>query len=213
MTGRGGWPLSVWLTPEGAPFYGGTYFPDRAPLRHALLPAGAAGPRGGMGRAPGGARGSGRTTRREHARLEPGHPRSRADRLPQAAILHGRTLKTLGSSFDPVHGGWGSAPKFPQPMLIESSSHAARRSSPTRRCGRRSTKTLDAMAAGGIYRPPGRRLPPLLHGRRMAGAPLREDALRQRPPGPLLPARLAALGEGALPAGMSRRLWTTCCAT
>ena len=30
LTGRGGWPLSVWLTPEGAPFYGGTYFPDHA---------------------------------------------------------------------------------------------------------------------------------------------------------------------------------------
>ena len=30
LTGGGGWPLSVWLTPEGAPFYGGTYFPDRA---------------------------------------------------------------------------------------------------------------------------------------------------------------------------------------
>ena len=45
MTGHGGWPLNVFLTPEQLPFYGGTYFPPRAAPRHARLDAGAAGDR------------------------------------------------------------------------------------------------------------------------------------------------------------------------
>ena len=52
---------------------------------------------------------------------------------------------------------------------------------------------------GRHLRPPGRRLPSLLHRRLLAGAPLREDALRQRPARPLLPARLAATGQAPLP--------------
>ena len=40
MTGQGGWPMSVFLTPDGKPFYGGTYFPDAAAPRDAGLPAG-----------------------------------------------------------------------------------------------------------------------------------------------------------------------------
>ena len=45
MTGRGGWPLNVFLTPEQLPFYGGTYFPPEPRARHAGLDAGAAGDR------------------------------------------------------------------------------------------------------------------------------------------------------------------------
>ena len=38
MTGHGGWPMTVWLTPDGQPFYGGTYFPPGGPGRDAGLP-------------------------------------------------------------------------------------------------------------------------------------------------------------------------------
>ena len=41
MTGSGGWPMSVFLTPEGRPFYAATYFPDDPAVRHAFIPAGA----------------------------------------------------------------------------------------------------------------------------------------------------------------------------
>ena len=51
MTGRGGWPMTVFLTPDGRPFYGGTYFPPSR-ARHAQLPAGAAGGRRGVAGAP-----------------------------------------------------------------------------------------------------------------------------------------------------------------
>ena len=44
LTGHGGWPLSVFLTPDLKPFYGGTYFPPRRPGRPAGIPPPAAGP-------------------------------------------------------------------------------------------------------------------------------------------------------------------------
>ena len=59
--------------------------------------------------------------------------------------------------------------------------------------------TLEAMARGRHLRPAGRRLPPLLGRRRLARAPLREDALRQRPAGPRLPPRLAGHGNDLFP--------------
>jgi uncharacterized protein YyaL (SSP411 family) len=60
MTGQGGWPMSVWLTPDGKPFHGGTYYPKDAAPRPARLPPGVAGPgRGvaGAARRRGGQRG------------------------------------------------------------------------------------------------------------------------------------------------------------
>ena len=44
MTGHGGWPMTVFLTPDGVPFYGGTYFPKRRPTRHAVVHAHSARP-------------------------------------------------------------------------------------------------------------------------------------------------------------------------
>jgi uncharacterized protein YyaL (SSP411 family) len=157
MTGGGGWPLSVWLTPEGAPFYGGTYFPDRArygvPSFRQVLTALA----------------QAWDTRRddllEHAtRLvdhlvtasEPVH-RSSFSAAPSGegsatdvATLHERALAGISATFDPVEGGWGPAPKFPQPALIEYllTWHAL---VPTPALWAQVEKTLDAMAAGGIY--------------------------------------------------------------
>ena len=162
-----------------------------APLRHALVPAGAAGHRGGMGRAPGRAgesaqRSCSTCARAAGARRQPRpEPQETAPRSHRSAAcrdhpLHGRTLQTISASFDPVHGGWGGAPKFPQPVLIDYLL-ARQALEPDPAMWTQIEKTLDAMAAGRHLRPPGWRLPPLFHRRRMAGAPLREDALRQRP--------------------------------
>ena len=149
LTGGGGWPLSVWLTPEGAPFYGGTYFPERArygmPSFKQVLQALAEAWAGRREELEGAA---GRLV--ESMRDSSRRPAHRADDSSQAAILHGRTLKTISSSFDPVHGGWGSAPKFPQPVLID---HLLTRQAlePDPAMWTQIEKTLDAMAAGGIF--------------------------------------------------------------
>jgi uncharacterized protein YyaL (SSP411 family) len=115
MTGQGGWPMSVFLSPEGEPFYGGTYFPpDRRqglPAFKELLLAIA---------------GSWRTDRE---RLLAGG-KQLATRLAQAPALAGgqpgirpelldRAAEALFRDYDWRNGGWGRAPKFPQPMAIE----------------------------------------------------------------------------------------------
>ncbi|MDQ3938042.1 MAG: thioredoxin domain-containing protein, partial [Chloroflexota bacterium] len=150
MTGQGGWPMSVFLTPSGRPFYGGTYFPDQP--RHGMpsfrqVLAGVleawrerrsdveqAGARlveaiGRQAEAP---------AAQEPAAQEP------AGWMLDAAVA------ALESSFDTRHGGWGGAPKFPQPMTIEFllGEHARTGDQRPLAIARRS---LDAMAAGGIY--------------------------------------------------------------
>jgi len=113
MTGRGGWPMTVWLTPDGRPFYAGTYFP--AEDRHGLP--------------------SFRNVMRavssawEHKRDE---VLTQSDRLTDAinrsipvseAVPDVETLATayesLAASFDPINGGFGTAPKFPQQPVLE----------------------------------------------------------------------------------------------
>ena len=83
--------------------------------------------------------------------------------------------------------------------------HGARRAAPPRRArgrprgpARACELALDRMRAGRHLGPPARRLPPLLDRRALARAPLREDALRQRPPAPALRRRLPRLRQGAL---------------
>ncbi len=157
MTGGGGWPLNVWLTPQGAPFYGGTYFPDRArygmPSFRQVLAALA----------------QTWETRRdellEHATRLVEHmatasaAETRSSTLvglsPEEAgtrstALHERALAGISATFDPVDGGWGQAPKFPQPVLIEYllAQHAL---APKPSLWAQVEKTLDAMAEGGIY--------------------------------------------------------------
>ena len=149
MTGQGGWPMSVFLTPEGRPFYGGTYFPDT--------------PRHGMPsfrQVLEGVRQAWTTQRtdveRSGARLvealvEAQSPGSggAATGLPAREVLDG-ALAGIVASFDRVHGGWGRAPKFPQPMTIEFllRRHAATGDETPLEVALRS---LAAMGAGGIH--------------------------------------------------------------
>jgi uncharacterized protein YyaL (SSP411 family) len=139
MTGRGGWPLNAFATPEQAPFFAGTYFPPESrgglPSWSMVLEAVAkawderrdeirAGGDRIVERLSGG------------ARLEPSSEPLRAATLDAAA-------ESLRGVYDPANGGFGGAPKFPPASVVEFL------------LGRGETEmslhTLRAMAAGGIY--------------------------------------------------------------
>ena len=147
MTGRGGWPLNVFLTPELKPFFGGTYFPPSA--------------RWGQ---PGWIELLKRiaelwSTRRKDiesdaARLTAEvsrHVSAEADerRRPAADALDA-ALAAFRGAFDPEHAGFGGAPKFPMPA---NQRFLLRRAARTGDAGARAmaVETLRAMARGGIF--------------------------------------------------------------
>jgi uncharacterized protein YyaL (SSP411 family) len=146
LTGSGGWPMSVFLDPDGRPFFGGTYFPDTP--RHGMpsfrqvlegIRQAWTSQRAGIGEAAG---------TLVNAIAEQQRPASAAGGLPSPDVL-GAAAEALAASFDAVHGGWGRAPKFPQPMAVELllRRHVATGDARWLALARRS---LDAMAAGGI---------------------------------------------------------------
>jgi uncharacterized protein YyaL (SSP411 family) len=143
MTGGGGWPMSVFLTPEGRPFYGGTYFPNR--------------PSHGLPSFQQVLQGIDQAWREQRGELEEAGQRLVGQLAAQAANTAGpapgpdlldTAVALLERSFDAANGGWGGAPKFPQPMTIEFLLRRAaagdRRALPLAR------RTLDRMADGGI---------------------------------------------------------------
>ncbi|HSK34364.1 MAG TPA: thioredoxin domain-containing protein [Propionicimonas sp.] len=140
LTGSGGWPMTVFLTPEGLPFFAGTYYP---PVRTGGMPSFAE-----------------VVTAIDTAWRQ---RRDEADASATAIAAHladafaptpasspkvdvWGTLDRLSAEFDPIHGGFGTAPKFPAPLLVDAllvkgepgSLDVAQR-------------TLDAMARGGIH--------------------------------------------------------------
>jgi uncharacterized protein YyaL (SSP411 family) len=147
MTGQGGWPMSVFLTPEGRPFFGGTYFPDTP--RHGMpsFRQVLEGVRRAWSEDRAGVEGAG--SRLVEALGEAQRTGPASGGLPPAEVLAGASAGIV-ASFDADHGGWGSAPKFPQPMTIEFllRRHAATGDARALEVARRS---LDAMAAGGIH--------------------------------------------------------------
>jgi uncharacterized protein YyaL (SSP411 family) len=146
LTGHGGWPLTVFLTPEGKPFYGGTYFPPTPrlgmPSFRQVLEA---------------VREAWRNRRQlveqQSHRLvafiqdqttfkaRPGRLSSLT--LPQAA-------EKLMASYDKDNGGFGNAPKFPQPMTWEVVLRTYHRTKNFELL-KALTTTLDRMADGGMY--------------------------------------------------------------
>ncbi|MCC6455298.1 MAG: thioredoxin domain-containing protein [Caldilineaceae bacterium] len=115
MTGQGGWPMSVFLTPDGKPFYGGTYFPPE--------------PRYGMPSFVQVLRSVSEAYRDRRDQVE-GQAERLTDMLrrtaqfeSQAVDLGVETLDEavaqLHQNFDEEHGGFGTQPKFPQPMTLE----------------------------------------------------------------------------------------------
>jgi uncharacterized protein len=119
MTGHGGWPLNVFLTPEQIPFYGGTYFPPEPrhgmPAWTQVLQAIAAAWREQADEI----RAGGEQVR---ARLAGGAQLSPSPRPPDPGALDA-AVSGLERSFDPLHGGFGDppthAPKFPQASVVE----------------------------------------------------------------------------------------------
>jgi uncharacterized protein YyaL (SSP411 family) len=120
-TGHGGWPMSIFATPDGRPFFAGTYFPNRAghgaPTFRTVLAAVAdawENKRDELDRQ------AEALKEAVSSRLAP--PRSDEDATlgPEAARAAVATAcQRLGEIFDPVHGGFGRAPKFPQPLLLD----------------------------------------------------------------------------------------------
>jgi hypothetical protein len=115
LTGQGGWPLSVFLTPEQQPFYGGTYFPptqryNMPAFRDVLMSVA-------------------KTWQDDRDRLLQAGTQitdyiSKNQSLPGSSTqlkkdVLDQAASTLAETYDWEHGGWGQAPKFPQPMAIE----------------------------------------------------------------------------------------------
>jgi uncharacterized protein len=141
MTGQGGWPMTVFLTPAGEPFYGGTYFPP-AP-RHGLpsfrqiLEAVASAYRERWDDV---AQSAAQLV--EAVRSSSEVP---ASTEPLTEALLSQATANLRRVFDPEWGGFGGAPKFPPASVLE---FLLRRGELDLGLV---TKTLDAMAAGGMY--------------------------------------------------------------
>ena len=145
---RGGWPMSVFLTPDGRPFYGGTYFPDQPrhgmpSFRQVLEGVGAR-----LARAARRAR-SARAAAGRDARRAAAAASRRGRRRPTAALFDDAGRASSGR-FDRVNGGWGGAPKFPQPMTVD---YLLRRMAggDARARARSPASTLEKMADGGIH--------------------------------------------------------------
>jgi len=146
MTGSGGWPLSLFLLPDGKPFYGGTYFPpeDRygrpgfVTLLNAISQAW--------------------KNRREElessatemlAHLESGSKGIEGGGVVGPPALEAAT-RSLRSQFDARHGGFGGAPKFPPSMRLDLlTRYFVRTGDPSSR--EMVDRTLAKMAAGGMY--------------------------------------------------------------
>ena len=145
LTGHGGWPMTVFTTPDGRPFYCGTYFPPRPahgmPSFRQLLTAVTDAWR--TRREDLEAAGS-RIAEGISARLDLGAP------SPLTPEVLDRAVAALAADSDERWGGFGGAPKFPPSMLLEFLlRHAARTGDD--RALRTARRTLEAMAHGGIY--------------------------------------------------------------
>src|SRR6266566_8674249 len=150
MTGSGGWPMSVFLTPEGKPFYGGTYFPNE--------------PRHGMPSFRHVLAGVRRAWREERTEVEASGTRLVEALVGQRTAAEGgsfdrsvleQAVASLEATFDARRGGWGGAPRFPQPMTIEfllrRSAGRDGRPGGDGRALSMARRTLDAMADGGVH--------------------------------------------------------------
>jgi hypothetical protein len=147
LAGQGGWPMTVFLTPEGHPFYAGTYFPRTA---RGGLPAFA-----DLCRAIAEAYRSRRADVEGHAAEVARRLEAASDRRPATDPLDRQTLEDavvgLARAFDPVEGGFGGAPKFPPSLALEFLVRRLARRPDDHHARQIVDLTLGKMAAGGIY--------------------------------------------------------------
>ena len=146
-TGSGGWPMNVFLTPDLKPFFGGTYFPpDARHGRPSFLQLLQQISRLWLER-----KGEIAASADEiHARLEAATADAAGSNLLLTADVLRNALGIFKSSYDPQHGGFGGAPKFPQPGVPSLLLRTAKRFSDAE-VAQMVLKTCDAMARGGIH--------------------------------------------------------------
>lgn len=139
LTGQGGWPMTVFCTPQGRPFFAGTYYP---PVASGGMPSFT-----DVVEAIAGAWAQRRDEASHSAAAIGAHLAAEFTPPPEPAQVDvWALLSALGKEFDPIHGGFGGAPKFPLPGVIDAllvkgepgSLEVAQR-------------TLEAMARGGIH--------------------------------------------------------------
>ena len=144
MTGQGGWPMTVFLTPTGAPFFAGTYFPKTDRQGHPAFTRVLEAIHDAW------------TNRRAEVEAQAGSlvetisvPTPIGDSVPGLAALSS-AYESIRSAYDPTQGGFGGAPKFPQASTLEFLLRSigkpwAPEAEPML------IRTLDAMANGGIH--------------------------------------------------------------
>jgi uncharacterized protein YyaL (SSP411 family) len=146
MTGHGGWPMTVFLTPEGVPFYGGTYFPpvDRhgMPAFPRLIQGVAEAYRGRRGEVV-------EAGKQLLEQMQQGERLRSSNTLLTDTILFS-AYQALSGEFDAREGGMGRAPKFPQPMNWEFLLRFWKRTGNARAL-EMAQLTLTKMARGGMY--------------------------------------------------------------
>jgi uncharacterized protein YyaL (SSP411 family) len=145
MTGSGGWPMTIFLLPDGTPFFGGTYFPPTErfgmPSFRRVLTAVA----------------EAHTLRRDQVMQTAAEIRAFLNQgsLPLSsgalsAELLDQAYQRLSRTYDAAGGGFGGAPKFPQAMVLEFLLRTHLRTGELR-AREMATQTLKSMAAGGLY--------------------------------------------------------------
>jgi uncharacterized protein len=148
LTGQGGWPLTAFLTPDGKPFYGGTYFPPsdaygRPSFKHVLLSIAAA-------------------YREKHAEVleQARMVESAISRAESSSAGAGKVsaavidaiLESARQMFDAANGGFGSAPKFPHPAALDLvMDQYVRTQDSNDELHTIFARTLEKMARGGVY--------------------------------------------------------------
>ena len=136
--GSGGWPMTAFLTPEGLPFFTGTYFPPEAgpgmPSFRQVLEAMAEGWHSRRDKMRATAQYIAATLSQHEAEVPAGAPDLR------------EAIDKIQTAFDPIHGGFGTQPKFPAPTLLD-----ALLVKGDARSLELAQRTLEAMARGGIY--------------------------------------------------------------
>ena len=177
----GGWPLTMFCTSDGEPFWGGTYFPYPArygrpsfvDVLHGVAQAFHDKPqdietnRAGLLKAL-----------QQKAANKAIEIKGEGPLIPLALL--DRIAARLAEECDPVWGGFGQAPKFPSPYLFETIWRGGTARSHQRPSVRRRHRHARPHVPGRHLRSPGRRLRALRHRCRVADPALREDALRQR---------------------------------
>ncbi|HST60952.1 MAG TPA: thioredoxin domain-containing protein [Longimicrobium sp.] len=146
MTGHGGWPMTVFLTPDGAPFYGGTYYPPEPRYGMPSFQQVLAGVNDAWVNRRGDVDGSAEALTQA--------VREGTDLRPPPGVLSpallDRAFASLAQRFDPNWGGLAGAPKFPQPLTLEFALRTWKRTGDADAL-RFVEVTLRRMASGGMY--------------------------------------------------------------